>query len=100
MLLGTATGHSLQTAERSAKPEKPPSIKEGGKEAREEGGKGGKVTPQVVQWLRFRASNAGGVSLVSGGGTKIPHASPCTQKKKLKIKNNKERREERRAFVV
>ena len=28
----------------------------------------------MVQWLRFRASNAGGVGLVLGWGTKIPHA--------------------------
>ena len=28
----------------------------------------------MVQWLRFHASNAGGVGLVLGWGTKIPHA--------------------------
>ena len=28
----------------------------------------------MVQWLRFHASNAGGVGLGPGWGTKIPHA--------------------------
>lgn len=86
MLLGTPTGHLLQTTERRAEPEKPPSIKEGRKEARKEAEKGGKVTSQVAQWVRLHASNAGGVSLVSGGGTKIPHALQCNQKKKKKLR--------------
>ena len=31
-------------------------------------------TSLVVQWLRLRASNAGGKGLIPGQGTKIPHA--------------------------
>ena len=31
-------------------------------------------TSLAVQWLRLRASNAGGTGLISGWGTKIPHA--------------------------
>ena len=34
----------------------------------------------VVQWLRLHASNAGGVGLIPGQQTKIPHASECGQK--------------------
>ena len=35
---------------------------------------GSQGTSLVVQWLRFHASNAGGVGLGPGWGTKIPHA--------------------------
>ena len=35
----------------------------------------------MVQWLRFHASNAGGVGLVPGWGTKIPHAVGMHKKK-------------------
>ena len=39
-------------------------------------------TSLAVQWLRHRASNAGGKGSIPRGGTKIPHATPCSQKKK------------------
>ena len=39
-------------------------------------------TSLVVQWLRLRTSNAGGVDLIPGPGTNIPHATPRGQKKK------------------
>ena len=39
-----------------------------------------------VQWLRFCASNAGGMGLIPGQGTKIPHATGWGQKIKLKKK--------------
>ena len=32
-------------------------------------------TSSVVQWLRLRASTAGGTGLIPGWGTKIPHAA-------------------------
>ena len=38
--------------------------------------------PLWVQWLRFCASNAGGMGLIPGGGTKIPHAAWYGQLKK------------------
>ena len=37
-------------------------------------------TSLVVQWLRLRASTAGGTGLILGWGTKIPHAERCSQK--------------------
>ena len=37
-------------------------------------------TSLVVQWLRLHASNAGGVGLIPGLGTKSPHAARCGQK--------------------
>ena len=37
-------------------------------------------TSQAVQWLRLHASNAGGMGLIPGWGTNIPHASPCGKK--------------------
>ena len=45
-------------------------------------------TSLAVQWLRRRASNAGGAGLVPGGGTKIPHAA--RPKKQKERKKNKE----------
>ena len=36
-------------------------------------------TSLVVQWLRFHASNAGGMGLIPDWGTKIPHAMQCAQ---------------------
>ena len=36
-------------------------------------------TSLVVQWLRLHASNAGGVGLIPGRGTKIPHATQCSE---------------------
>ena len=38
-------------------------------------------TSLVDQWLRLQASTAGGNGLISGWGTKIPHATQCSQKK-------------------
>ena len=35
-----------------------------------------------VQWLRLCTSNAGGMGLIPGWGTKIPHAAQHSQKKK------------------
>ena len=37
-------------------------------------------TSLAVQWLRLHAANAGGVGLIPGWGTKIPHAALCGQK--------------------
>ena len=34
-------------------------------------------TSPVVQWLKLLASNAGGVGLIPGLGTKILHAKQC-----------------------
>ena len=45
-------------------------------------------TSLVAQWLRFCASTIGGVGLIPGQGTKIPHATWCGQKKKEKRKEN------------
>ena len=45
------------------------------------------LTPRtflVVQWLRLRTPNAGGLGLMPGPGTKIPHAVWHSQKKKKK----------------
>ena len=39
---------------------------------------------RAIQWLRLCAPNAGGMSLIPGRGTKIPHATKCRQKKKGK----------------
>ena len=37
----------------------------------------------VVQWLKLWTSNdAGGTGLIPGQGTKIPHATHCSLKKK------------------
>ena len=38
----------------------------------------------MVQWLRLRASTAGGKGLIPGWGTKILQALQCNQKKKKK----------------
>ena len=40
----------------------------------------------MVQWLGFHASTAGVTGSIPGGGTKIPHATLCGQKKKKKKK--------------
>ena len=42
-------------------------------------------TSLVVQWLGLHTSNAGGVGLIPGHGTKIQHAVWCGQKKNDKI---------------
>jgi len=41
-------------------------------------------TALAVQWLKLHASNAGYMDLISGLGSRIPHAVQCTQKIKLK----------------
>ena len=38
----------------------------------------------MVQWLRLWASSAGGVGLIPGQGTKIPHALCALQNKQTK----------------
>ena len=43
-------------------------------------------TSLVVQWLRLSASSAGGMSLIPGQGTEIPHVTWYSQKKKQKKK--------------
>ena len=35
----------------------------------------------MVQWLRLRTPNAGGMDFIPGRGTKIPHAAQRDQKK-------------------
>ena len=42
---------------------------------------GGLRTSLVVQWLRLCASNTGDVGLISGQGTKMPHAGWYSKKK-------------------
>ena len=37
-------------------------------------------TSLVVQWLTLHAANAGGMGLIPGQATKIPHAMQCGQK--------------------
>ena len=43
-------------------------------------------TSLMVQWLRLQAANAGGMGLIPGQGTKIPHAAPSKIKSKLTTK--------------
>ena len=43
-------------------------------------------TSLVVQWSRVYASNAVGVGVIPGQGTKIPHATRPKKKKKKKKK--------------
>ena len=40
-------------------------------------------TSLVVQWLRFPTFIARGMGLIPDGGTNIPHAAGCSQKKLL-----------------
>ena len=40
------------------------------------------------KWLRLRTSSTGGVGLILGWGTKTPHASWCSQKKKKALSSN------------
>ena len=47
-------------------------------------------TSLVVQWLRLPASNAGGEGSIPGGGTKIPRAAWCSQKKKKENRSGRE----------
>ena len=44
-------------------------------------------TSLVFQWLKLCASNAGGVGLIPGQGTKIPHASWQKKNKNKKTQN-------------
>ena len=45
----------------------------------------------MVQWLRQHASTAGGLDLIPGQGTKIPHAvSQDPKNRETKTKNRKE----------
>ena len=43
-------------------------------------------TSLAVQWLRLCTYNAGGAGSIPGRGTRIPHATWCSQKKKKKKK--------------
>ena len=43
-------------------------------------------TSLAVQWLRFCAPTAGGAGLITGEGTKIPHAAWHSQKKEKEKK--------------
>ena len=36
-------------------------------------------TSLVIQWLRLYTPTAGGMGLIPGWGTKIPHAMQCSQ---------------------
>ena len=45
-------------------------------------------TSLVVQQLRLHVSTAGGMGLISGGGTKIPHACGVARELKKKKKLN------------
>ena len=49
----------------------------------------GQGTFLVVQWLRHCTSTAEGMGPILGGGTKIPYAQRCNNKKEGKIKCNK-----------
>ena len=42
-------------------------------------------TSLVAQQLRLCTSTAGGMGLISDGGTKILHDAPCGQKKSIQI---------------
>ena len=46
----------------------------------------GQGTFLVVQWLRHCTSTAEGMGPILGGGTKIPYAQRCNNKKEGKIK--------------
>ena len=46
-----------------------------------------KGTSLVVQWLRSCTFTSGGMGLISGLGTKVPHATQKNRKKK-KVKKN------------
>ena len=49
-------------------------------------------TSLVVQWLRLCTSNAGGMGLTPGRGTRILHAMLHGQKKKKKLTKMKARK--------
>ena len=46
----------------------------------------------MVQWLRLCVSNAGGVGLIPGQGTKIPHICLAVGQKKNKRLHSKKKR--------
>ena len=43
----------------------------------------------MVQWLRLRAFNARGMSLIPGRGNKIPQPMWCSQKKKKSLEKER-----------
>ena len=45
----------------------------------------------MIQWLGLGASNAVGMSLIPGQGTRVPHAMQFIQKNKKEKKKKKER---------
>ena len=45
-------------------------------------------TSLAVQWLRLCTSTAGDPGSIPGRGTKIPHATRCSQKTKTKTNKN------------
>ena len=57
-------------------------------------------TSLVVQWLGFCASTAGDTSLISGQGTKIPHAAWCSQKIKFRSHFKGIAEKERHGFTM
>ena len=44
----------------------------------------GQGTPLAVQWLRLRASSAGGAGSIPSRETKIPHAARMAKKKRMR----------------
>ena len=57
-------------------------------------------TSLVVQWLRLHTPNAGGMNLIPGQKTKIPHAMHCNQKKKKRKKGRKKKTAKKREIRV
>ena len=47
-------------------------------------------TSLVVQWLRFCASNAGGLGSIPGWGSKTPHEAKKKKKKHSKMEMSKD----------
>ena len=48
-------------------------------------------TSLAVQWLILHVPNAGGVGLIPGQGTKIPHVAQCLENKQTTTKKEKPR---------
>ena len=58
-------------------------------------------TSLMVQWLKFQAPNAGGMGLIPGQGTKIPHAARHGKKiKSLVVMEKNQRNRETRGEVT
>ena len=59
------------------------------------------MTSLVVQWLRLCTPNAGGLGLIPGQGTNVPHAtgllSPCETMKIQRSQRKKKKKNERQA---